>query len=78
VVEGFKADSHPKIEVHRVANGRPLMFSQDSAIVGLVSDIDVETPLPVAHIDDIAAVARLMKTAAVRIEDVLAREAAST
>ncbi len=78
VVEGFKADSHPKIEVHRVANGRPLMFSQDSAIVGLVSDIDVETPLPVAHIDDIAAVARLMKTAAVRIEDVLAREAAGT
>ena len=78
IVEGFKADSHPKIEVHRAANERPLMFPQDPAIVGVVSDIDVETTLPVAHIDDIPTVARLLKAAAVRIEDVFAREAAGT
>lgn len=78
IVEGFKADSHPKIEVHRAANSRPLMFPQDPAIVGVVSDIDVETTLPVVHIDDIPAVARLLKAAAVRIEDVFAREAAGT
>lgn len=76
VVEGFKAGSHPKIEVHRAANGRPLMFPQDPGIVGVVSDIDPETTLPVAHIDDIAAVARLIKVSAAKIEDVLAREAA--
>jgi molybdopterin-guanine dinucleotide biosynthesis protein B len=75
LVEGFKADSHPKIEVHRAANGRPLMFPQDPAIVGLVSDVAVETTLPVAHIDDIPAVARLVKASAVKIKDVLAREA---
>ncbi|MBI3700809.1 MAG: molybdopterin-guanine dinucleotide biosynthesis protein B [Afipia sp.] len=76
VVEGFKADSHPKIEVHRAANGRPFMFPQDPAIVGLVSDTAAETTLPVAHIDDISAVARLVKASAIGIEDVLAREAA--
>ncbi len=76
IVEGFRSGGHPKIEVHRAANAQPLMFPGDPAIVGIVSDIKIETTLPVAHIDDIPAVARLMKASAVQIEDVLAREAA--
>ena len=76
IVEGFKSGSHPKIEVHWAANGRPLMFPQDNDIVGVVSDIEPETDLPVAHIDDIPSAARMMVSAAARIEDVLMREAA--
>lgn len=76
VVEGFKAGSHPKIEVHRSANGRPMMFPQDPGIVGVVSDVEAQTTLPVAHIDDIPAVAQLIRMSAAKIEDVLAREAA--
>ncbi len=76
IVEGFKSGSHPKIEVHRAANGRPLMFPQDPDIVGVVSDIKPETDLPAAHIDDIPSAARMMISAAARIEDVLTREAA--
>ncbi|MBN8981021.1 MAG: molybdopterin-guanine dinucleotide biosynthesis protein B [Rhizobiales bacterium] len=76
IVEGFKADSHPKIEVHRAANGRPFMYPDDSAIVGLVSDTKADTKLPFAHIDDIPAVARLVKASAIKIEDLFAREAA--
>lgn len=76
IVEGFRSGSHPKVEVHRAANGQPLMFPQDSAIVGFVSDIKAETTLPIAHIDDIQAVACLMKASAVKIEDIFAREAA--
>lgn len=78
VVEGFKAGLHPKIEVHRAANGRPMMFPLDPGIVGVVSDVEPETTLPVAHIDDIPAVAQLIKISAARIEDVLAREVAGT
>ncbi|MBX9821980.1 molybdopterin-guanine dinucleotide biosynthesis protein B [Afipia birgiae] len=76
IVEGFKADRHPKIEVHRAANGKPLMFPKDPTIVGIAADIMVNTELPAAHLDDIPAIARIMRAAAVRIEDVLAHEAA--
>jgi molybdopterin-guanine dinucleotide biosynthesis protein B len=76
IVEGFKADLHPKIEVHRVANGKPLMYPTDPTIVGIAADIDVNTTLPVAHLDDIPAIARIMQAAAVRIDDAFAHEAA--
>jgi molybdopterin-guanine dinucleotide biosynthesis protein B len=76
IVEGFKAGSHPKVEIHRAANGKPLMFPGDPAIVGVAADISIETVLPFAHLDDIPAIARMMQASAVRIEDVLAQEAA--
>ncbi|MES2749797.1 MAG: molybdopterin-guanine dinucleotide biosynthesis protein B [Pseudomonadota bacterium] len=76
IVEGFKADPHPKIEVHRAENGKPLMFPKDPTIVGVATDVAVDTTLPVAHLDDIEAVARMMRVAAVNIDDVPAHEAA--
>jgi molybdopterin-guanine dinucleotide biosynthesis protein B len=72
VIEGYKSDSHRKIEVHRAANGKPLLFPQDAAIVGIVTDIAVATALPTAHLDDIPAVATMMQRLAIAIEDVLA------
>lgn len=75
IVEGFKAGSHPKIEVHRAANGKPLMFQDDPAIVGLAADIPVSTVLPHVHLDDTPAIARMMRTSAAKIEDVLVHEA---
>ena len=72
VIEGYKTDSHRKIEVHRAANGKPLLFPDDAAIVGIVTDIAIETVLPTAHLDDIPAVAAMMQRLAIAIEDVLA------
>jgi len=72
VIEGYKTDSHRKIEVHRAANGKPLLFPEDAAIAGIVTDIPVETVLPTAHLDDIPAVADMMQRAAVAVEDILA------
>jgi molybdopterin-guanine dinucleotide biosynthesis protein B len=71
IVEGYKNDPHRKIEVHRAANGKPLLFPNDPAIVGIASDVTVETRLPIAHLDDIAAVAALLLRAAVPLADVL-------
>jgi len=73
VVEGFKSEPHRKIEVHRVANGKPLLFPDDPAISGLVTDAAVETTLAVAHLDDIAAVAAMMQRFAIPVQDVLAQ-----
>jgi molybdopterin-guanine dinucleotide biosynthesis protein B len=72
VIEGYKTDSHRKIEVHRAANGKPLLFPGDAAIVGIVTDVAIETVLPTAHLDDIPAVAAMMQRLAIAIEDVLA------
>jgi len=76
VVEGYKSEPHRKIEVHRAANDKPLLFPDDAGIVGIATDAAVETTLPTAHLDDIPAIAAMMRRSAMSIEDVLARSAA--
>jgi molybdopterin-guanine dinucleotide biosynthesis protein B len=75
VVEGFKSEPHRKIEVHRAANGKALLFPDDPGIAGIAADTTVETVLPVAHLDDIPAIAAMMQRFAIPVEDVLARGA---
>jgi molybdopterin-guanine dinucleotide biosynthesis protein B len=74
LVEGFKRDPHRKIEVHRADNGKGLLFPGDPAIVGIATDVDVTTALPLAHLDDIAAIAAMMQAAAMELADVMAIE----
>jgi len=73
IVEGFKREPHRKIEVHRAANQKPLLFPEDPGIVGIATDTAVETALPIAHLDDTEAVAAMMQGAALSIDDVLAK-----
>jgi molybdopterin-guanine dinucleotide biosynthesis protein B len=73
IVEGFKTEPHRKIEVHRAANGKALLFPADPGIVGIASDTDIATDLPLAHLDDIAAIAAMMRASAVGVEDLLTR-----
>ena len=72
VVEGFKSEPHRKIEVHRKANGKPLLFPTDPAIAGIATDAAIETVLPVARLDDIPSVAALLRKYAIPVEDVVA------
>lgn len=61
LIEGFKRDAHAKLEVHRVAVGKPLLYPDDRNIVGLIGDSETAPKgLPHAHIDDIAAAADLV------------------
>ena len=58
LIEGFKRHPHPKIEVFRRGNGKPLLAPDDPHIVAVASDAPVpETALPVLGIDDIPAIA---------------------
>ena len=75
IVEGFKSEPHRKIEVHRAANGKPMLFPDDPGIVGIATDAELKTTLPVAHLDDIPAIAAMMQTSAIPVQDVLARSA---
>ncbi len=76
IVEGFKSEPHRKIEVHRAANGKAMLFPDDPAIVGIATDAELKTTLPVAHLDDIPAIAAMMQRSAISVEDVLALSAA--
>jgi molybdopterin-guanine dinucleotide biosynthesis adapter protein len=73
LVEGFKRDPLPKIEVFRMSNGKPPMHPDDPRIVALISDAP-ERPagLPNAPIDDIAAAADLVLAHASPLAAVLA------
>ena len=75
VVEGYKSEPHRKVEVHRAANGKPFLFPDHPGIVGLASDVAVETRLPLAHLDDIPAVAALLRRSAISLDDVMAMSA---
>ena len=58
LVEGFKRESHQKLEIYREANGKPLLGSEDPHIVAvLVDGPKPETRLPVIDLNDIGAIA---------------------
>jgi molybdopterin-guanine dinucleotide biosynthesis protein B len=78
IVEGYKASSPRKIEVHRTANGKPLLYPNDPAIVAIATDGPLAHGLPAVHLDDVAAIAALVRKYAIPVEDVLAREAMGT
>ncbi|GAC1342150.1 MAG: molybdopterin-guanine dinucleotide biosynthesis protein B [Acetobacteraceae bacterium] len=60
LVEGFKRGLHPKIEVHRTGNGKPLLHPNDPSIVAVASDAPPIGTLPHVDLDDVEAVARLV------------------
>lgn len=70
IVEGFKTEPYRKIEIYRIANGKPPLFPNDRGIVGVATDATLETALPTAHLDDIEAIAAMMLAAAEPINHV--------
>lgn len=54
VVEGFKHETFPKIEVHRPSLGNPLLFPQDEAIIAVATDapLPIETNLPLLDLNE--------------------------
>jgi len=57
LVEGFKAHPHPKIEVHRPAFGKPLLYPDDPHVVALAADAAIAAPIPLLPLGDPRAIA---------------------
>lgn len=61
LVEGFKSVPIPKIEIHRPAHGRPLLYPDNPAIVAVATDAAADEfpglPLPRLDLNAPAAVA---------------------
>ena len=61
IVEGYKTNDHPKLEVHRGAVGKPLLYPSDPNIVAVASDTRPSNlALPFAALDDVEAIANLV------------------
>jgi molybdopterin-guanine dinucleotide biosynthesis adapter protein len=74
IVEGYKREPHPKLEVFRAANGKPPLHVEDDAIVAVASDAAFpRARIPVVALDDIDAVADLAVACGMPLDEVLAR-----
>ena len=78
LIEGFKRDAHDKIEVHRVANGKPFLFPDDPSIVALASDAPPHFGPPRVHLDNIEAIAALVLAHALPFGEAKRRLAAAS
>lgn len=68
VVEGFKRDAFPKLEIHRAANGKPLIHPEDPHIVAIASDVPLpKATIPIVDLNNIDAIADLLLKRAVLV-----------
>jgi len=51
LVEGFKAEQFPKIELHRPSLNQPLLYPNDPNIIAIASDCALETPDTLTQLD---------------------------
>ncbi len=71
LVEGYKRDPFPKLEVHRTTNGKPLIQPNDPHIVAIAADVPLpDARVPVISLDDIEGIADLIFAQAVPVEQV--------
>ena len=69
LVEGYKGESHPKLEVYRAANGKPLLHPGDPAIVAVASDTPLSgVRIPVLDLNDIEGIADILLRHAVPLD----------
>ena len=51
LVEGFKAEPFPKIELHRPSLNKPLLYPNDPDIIAIASDCALATPAYLTQLD---------------------------
>src|SRR5262245_38564088 len=75
IVEGFKREPHPKLEVYRAEIGKPLLHPDDNWIVALASDAPVPASrVPVIPLDDVDKIADVLLIESVPVERLGAAE----
>lgn len=73
LIEGFKRESFPKLEIHRVVNDKPLLHPDDPWIVAVASDTALpQAKVPVVDLNDIDGIADLLLMQAIPIDQIRA------
>jgi len=74
LIEGYKSEPHPKLEVHRAAVGMPLLSPNNPAIVAIASDVALPNALvPVLDLNDVEGIVEILISRAVPLAAALAR-----
>ncbi len=61
IVEGYKREPHPKLEVHRGAIGKRLLQTEDASIVAIASDQPLPgAAVPVVDLDDVDGIVEIL------------------
>lgn len=60
LIEGYKHESHPKIEAHRAATGQQMIAPDDPTIQAVASDSIQEFDRPVFDLNDTKAIAEFI------------------
>ena len=61
LIEGFKTHYHPKLEIHRESEGKPLLCLDDPEIVAVASDVPLPAlKIPRLDLNDPSAVAEFI------------------
>jgi molybdopterin-guanine dinucleotide biosynthesis protein MobB len=61
IIEGYKREPHPKLEIFRSVVGKTLLYPDDPHVVAVASDIMLASaPVPVVSLDDVEAIANLL------------------
>jgi molybdopterin-guanine dinucleotide biosynthesis adapter protein len=77
LVEGFKSERHPKLEIHRPSLGKPPLYPDDPHILAVATDGPLSGPHPPrVDLHDVAAVAEQVLACAAPLQEVLATLAA--
>ncbi len=79
VVEGFKTQKHPKLEVFRQAVGKPALHPTDPRIVAVASDkLFPDAGVPVVDINNVEAVADIICDRAEPLQSIVSTLTCST
>ena len=73
LIEGYKREPHPKLEVHRAAVGKPLLHPDDCHIIAIAADVAVPgARVPVVSLDDVDAIVDILLAHATPLQTALA------
>ena len=56
LIEGFKRQPIPKLEVHRAAAHKPALFPDDPHVIAIATDVALQTELPVFGLSEYEAI----------------------
>jgi molybdopterin-guanine dinucleotide biosynthesis protein B len=74
LIEGYKREPHPKLEVYRAAVGKPLIQPSDPAVVAIASDSPLaDVAVPVVDLDDVERIADIVLEGSAPLDEVLGR-----
>jgi len=60
LIEGYKRDTHPKVEAFRAAPGNPLLATDDPTIKAIATDTSVDARQPQFDLNDTKAIANFI------------------